>query len=53
MYPNWDFWYENKQSGNPGARPPPRQIFLCVQKNSFTAKLDESQESPVNAARHK
>jgi hypothetical protein len=18
MYPNWDFWFKNKQSGNPG-----------------------------------
>jgi hypothetical protein len=21
--PNWDFWYENKPSGNPGLRLPP------------------------------
>jgi hypothetical protein len=20
IYPNWDFWFENKPSGNPGAR---------------------------------
>jgi hypothetical protein len=20
MYPNWDFWFENKPSGNPGGR---------------------------------
>jgi hypothetical protein len=21
MYPNWDFWFENKSSGNPGRQP--------------------------------
>jgi hypothetical protein len=38
MYPNWDFWYENKTSGNPG-----------FEKNTKT----KISESPVNAARHK
>jgi hypothetical protein len=22
IYPNWDFWFENIPSGNPGVRPP-------------------------------
>jgi hypothetical protein len=21
IYPNWDFWFENKPSGNPGVTP--------------------------------
>jgi hypothetical protein len=27
LYPNWDFWFENKPSGNP-ALEVPEQIFL-------------------------
>jgi hypothetical protein len=23
MYPYWDFWFENKPSGNPGQKFPP------------------------------
>jgi hypothetical protein len=23
IYPNWDFWFENKPSGNPGLDVPP------------------------------
>jgi hypothetical protein len=53
IYPNWDFWFENKPSGNPGGKvvcPKVLVIVVCVMERAIIATL--SFESVVSAAIH-
>jgi hypothetical protein len=40
FYPNWDFWFENKPSGNPESR---QKITMVLEKGSqfFCRKLTQ------------
>jgi hypothetical protein len=29
-YPNWDFWLENKPSGNPALSPEEKRLFQVI-----------------------
>jgi hypothetical protein len=43
IYPNWDFWFENKPSGNPEFRRVVLQGFLLATK--FGEKKDDDRSA--------